>query len=80
MQLYLYSSFKNVKQLSENFFNNNFTKNLQEEHNQNCLEIISYNSKNSLYCFDSKDLEDCLYCSKSFLGVPDCMDYTLLGR
>ncbi len=52
---------------------------LQEEHNENSLGDHLYNSKNSYYCFDAKDLEDCRYCYRVANGVKSSMDYSSWG-
>ncbi len=36
-------------------------------------------SKNSQYCFDSEDLEDCRYCTDVGLKAKDCHDYDVWG-
>lgn len=63
----------------QDFFATQFHKPLEQEHNENCLGDHLYNSKNSTFCFDSKDLEDCKYCVKVSLQVKSCMDYNSWG-
>jgi hypothetical protein len=65
---------------SEEFFQTQNLKPLQEENNQQCLGDHLYNSNNASYCFDSKDLEDCKYCVKVSLGVKSSMDYNSWGN
>lgn len=62
------------------FFKTQPHKALIAEQNQNSLGDHLYNSKNAYYCFDSKDLEDCMYCSKLSMGVKSSMDYTAWGN
>ena len=52
---------------------------VHEEQNQNCLGDHLYNSKNSSYCFDCKDLEDCKYCARLIGPTKTCMDYSSWG-
>lgn len=66
-------------QKCEDFFKTQPHKALQAEQNENCLGDHLYNSKNSQYCFDSKDLEDCRYCARLSLGVKNSMDYNSWG-
>jgi hypothetical protein len=61
------------------FFMGQINKALEQENNQNCLGNHLYNSKNSSYCFDSKDLEDCKYCARLSLSVKSSMDYNSWG-
>lgn len=41
--------------------------------NENCTGDYVYNSKNSFDCFDTTDLEDCMYCNNSE-QLKDCLD------
>lgn len=61
------------------FFNTQPHKNLQQDHNENCLVDYVYDSKNAYYCFDCKDLEDCRYCARVAMTVKSCMDYSGWG-
>jgi CxxC-x17-CxxC domain-containing protein len=70
---------EDLKVESEKFFDTQFHKNLHEDHNENSLGDHLYHSKNSDHCFDSKDLEDCKYCSKVSLHVKNSMDYSGWG-
>ncbi|MEK7547277.1 MAG: hypothetical protein AAB540_00110, partial [Patescibacteria group bacterium] len=40
---------------------------------ENCTGDYVYNSRNSLNCFDAKQLEDCYYCNNS-VALKDCLD------
>ena len=42
-------------------------------HNENCTGDYVYHSKNSLVCYDTTKLEDCMYCNNSE-DLKDCMD------
>lgn len=70
---------KNLLVQCETFFKTQPHKALQAEHNENSLGDHLYNCKNSTYCFDSKDLEDCRYCARLSLGVKNSMDYNSWG-
>lgn len=61
------------------FFKTQPHKNLQQEMTENSLGDHLYNSKNTTYAYDCKDLEDCKYCAKLTLGVKDSMDYNSWG-
>lgn len=50
------------------------------ENNENSIGNHLYNTKNAKYCFDSKDIEDCSYCSKLIMNIKDCMDYSSWGH
>jgi len=63
----------------EKFFKTQPHKHLQQEHLENSFGDHLYNAKNSTYCFDCKDLEDCKYCAKVTTNVKDCMDYNGWG-
>ena len=54
-------------------------RNVQCEHSESSIGNHLYHSKNAYYCFDSRDLEDCLYCAKLSLSVRDCVDYNSWG-
>ena len=68
-----------LAQKCEEFFKTQPHKALQAEQNENSLGDHLYNSKNSQYCFDSKDLEDCRYCARISLNVKNSMDYNSWG-
>lgn len=68
-----------LRKESQEFFLKHPHRYLQEEHNENCLGDYLYHSKNSSYCFDCDDLEDCKYCAKVSLTVKSSMDYTCWG-
>jgi len=70
---------KRLRQQTEDFFKTQVHRDVFEEQNQNCIGDHLYNSKNSSYCFDCKDLEDCKYCVRLFGGIKDCMDYSSWG-
>jgi len=63
----------------QKFFKTQPHKHLQQEHLENSFGDHLYNAKNSTYCFDCKDLEDCKYCAKVTTNVKDCMDYNGWG-
>jgi len=79
MRLDTYSGVENLRKQCAEFFSDKIHKNLQGEHNENSFGDHLYNSKNSTFCFDSKDVEDSKYCVKVFNGVKDCMDYNSWG-
>lgn len=68
-----------ARKKAEEFFAAQIRKPLHQENNQNCFGDHLYNSKNSFFCFDSKDLEDCKYCVKVSLGIKSSMDYNSWG-
>ncbi len=68
-----------LRKKSEEFFKTQPLRDLHEEQNQNSLGDHLYNSKNSSWCFDSRDLEDCKYCARLIGPVKDSMDYTSWG-
>ncbi len=73
------SGLGNLREKCEEFFKTQPVRDLHEEQNQNSLGDHLYNSKNSSWCFDSRDLEDCKYCARLIGPVKDCMDYTSWG-
>lgn len=68
-----------LEQLSEEFFKNFPHRNLQQEHNENCLGDHLYHSRDSHYCFEAEDLEDCRYCARTTEKIKSCMDYNSWG-
>lgn len=78
--LHTAAGIQKLRQDAENFFKTQPRKAYMGEQNQNSLGDHLYNSKNSYYCFDSKDLEDCMYCAKLSLGVKSSMDYNSWGN
>jgi len=73
------SGIENLKARISEFYADGAYKCLQSERCENCTGDYLYDSKNSLECYDSKDLEDCRYCVKVAGGVKDAMDYSSWG-
>ncbi len=48
------------------------------ENVENCVGNSVWNSKNCFHCFDTRDAEDCRYCTFFFTGR-DCMDFFSWG-
>lgn len=46
---------------------------VHELNNENSTGDYVYNSRNSVECFDVKQMEDCLYCNNS-VAIKDCVD------
>ncbi len=69
-----------LKAECEKFFQSQPHKAVMGEQNENSSGDHLSNSKNSYYCFDSVDLEDCRYCAKLSLGVKSSMDYNSWGN
>lgn len=74
------SGVENLRQQVAAFFTTQPHKAVIAEQNQNSLGDHLYNAKDSYYCFDSKDLEDCMYCAKLSMGVKSSMDYNSWGN
>ena len=74
-----YSGVCKLQKKCNEFFLTQPYKNIQAEHNENCIGDHLYDSKNCFYCYDSKDLEDCRYCFRLFLTVKNSMDYSGWG-
>jgi len=70
---------ESLRKKAQEFFSTQPQKHLHQENNENSFGDHLYNSKNSKYCYDSKDLEDCMYCAKVSLGVKSSMDYNSWG-
>jgi hypothetical protein len=68
-----------LRKKADEFFKTQPYRNLQQEHNENCVGDYLYNSKDAYYCFECKDLEDCRYCTRVALTVKNSMDYTAWG-
>lgn len=78
-QLDTHEGVESLKKQSLEFFTSQPHRCLQEEQNQNCVGDYLYNSKNSFFCYDCKDLEDCKYCTRIAGGVKSAMDYSSWG-
>lgn len=74
-----FSGVNDLQKKCAEFFLTQPHKNIQAEHNQNCIGNYIYDSKNCFYCFECKDLEDCRYCMRLVLTVKNSMDYTGWG-
>ncbi len=75
-------SFKEVEKLKTDFekYKLNFPqKYMHGVHNENVTGDYLVNSKNAVYCFDSRDLWDCKYFDQSFMDAKDCMDIQECG-
>lgn len=48
--------------------------------NENCIGSYLSHSKNSTFCFDSRELWDCKYIQQAFGDCKDCMDCTEVGQ
>lgn len=46
---------------------------VHQMNNENCTGDYVYNSKNSVQCFDVRDMEDCMYCNNAEQDK-DCLD------
>lgn len=46
---------------------------VHELNNENCTGDYVYNSRNSVGCFDVKEMEDCVHCNNS-VALKDCVD------
>jgi len=64
---------------AKSFFQNKPKKGTEGQHNENVVGDHVYNSKNAFQCFDCKDLEDCMYCTKVASSTKNCIDYTSWG-
>ena len=75
-----YKVFEAAKQKAQEFFMKFPRKNLENLNCENCLGNYLKDCRNAEYCYDSRDLEDCKYCS--YLaggGAKDCQDWDFVG-
>ena len=72
-----------LRELLSKNLKNRIVKNQHWFQNEKCNWDYLYNSKNSTYCFDAKNLEDSKYCtviSSSKDICKDCYDYDYFGH
>lgn len=74
-----YDGIEKFKKECENFFQKGIYPAVEMERSENCTGDHLYDSKNCVECYDSKDLEDCKYCTKLFSHIKNSMDYTCWG-
>jgi len=67
-----------ARKKSAEFFLTKPHRYVQMERTENCTGDHLYDSKNSSYCIDCKDMEDCKYCARCF-SVKSSLDYTSWG-
>ncbi|MBU1683283.1 hypothetical protein KJ742_05035 [Patescibacteria group bacterium] len=75
-----YAVFQAAKKKAQELFLKFPRKFLENLNCENCLGNYLKDSRNSEYCFDSNDLEDCKYCSYiGGGGLKDCYDWDFFG-
>lgn len=79
MKLMTRSGIEQLLEAARSFFTTQPHRPLTEEFNERCLGNYLYNSKNSHFCFDCKDLEDCRVCARCAGGVKSAMNYVSWG-
>jgi len=78
IKLHEFSGIEKARKKAEDFFLTQPHRYVQMERVENCSGDHLFDSKNSDYCFDGKDLEDCKYCNCIFNGKSS-MDHMAWG-